>query len=408
MLLVSLTLLLARLAFGQQQISGSINVNSILRQDSITPYEDADLPNSLRRFIRWAPKAELHVHVEGTLEPEMMMRFAERNGIPPPYPSVQAARAAYNNFSDLEQFRRLFYSGCSVLRTRADFYDLAIAYFRRAAISRVIHAEVFFDPQAHLSNGVEFDTFMGGLVDAAMDAEDQLAMTVSYIMCFRRDMSLESAERALMLALPWRHRIVAVGLDASNLARPPREFAPLFDRAAALGFKRTAHVGEEGSPEYIWQALQLLHVDRLDHGIHCLDDPRLVAALNTSRVPLTICPVSDMKLKVYDGKLEERLRQLIRSGLLVTVNSDDAAYFGAYLAGNYEWLSMAVGLNVRQAAQLVANGFQAAFSLPDAQRRRMVDTVWRMAEAEEAGEKAEGEEAEAEGSSRRRLLTVRR
>ncbi|GLI63331.1 hypothetical protein VaNZ11_006248 [Volvox africanus] len=409
MLLIFLKLLLAHHAFGQQS-SESVNVHSILQQDSATHYEDG-IPNSLRRFIRWAPKAELHVHVEGTLEPEMMMRFAERNGIPPPYPSVQAARAAYN-FTDLEHFLDIYYAGCAVLRTRADFYELAMAYFRCAAASRVIHTEVSFDPQTHLSNGVDFDTIMEGLVDAAIDAEDQFAITVSYIMCFRRDMPLETAETALTLALPWRHRIVAVGLDSSELRRPPRDFESLFNRAAALGFKRTAHVGEEGSPEYIWQALQLLRVDRLDHGIHCLDDPRLVAALNASRVPLTICPISNMQLKVYDGQLRERLGQLIHSGLMVTVNSDDAAYFGAYLAGNYEWLSIAVGLDVRQAAQLVANGFQAAFSLPEGQRRRMVDTVRQLAEAVEAEEAAEavdksGGKQEAESSSHRRLLTLR-
>ncbi|KAG2445067.1 hypothetical protein HYH02_008934 [Chlamydomonas schloesseri] len=320
------------------------------------------LPASLRRFIEVVPKAELHVHVEGALEPELMLALAARNGLPPPYPSVEAARAAYH-FTDLQSFLDLYYFGCSVLRTQLDFYDLAMSYFRRAAADRVVHAEVFFDPQTHLANGLDWSVFMPGLARAAEDAAVELGLSAAYIMCFRKEMSAASANDTLSGALPWlgRGRIIGVGLDSSELGNPPAKFAQVFERAGRLGLQRVAHAGEEGPPEYVWEALRVLHVRRVDHGVHSLEDAALMAALNASRVPLTVCPLSNLKLKVYEGQLEKRLTQLVGSGLVITVNSDDAAYFGGYAVANYNYLAQVTGMGVTQVARLAANSFEASF-----------------------------------------------
>ncbi|PNH08586.1 Adenine deaminase [Tetrabaena socialis] len=329
-----------------------------------------DHPSRLMRWLaarKLVPKAELHIHIEGTLEPAMMLEFAARNGLPAPYPSVDAARAAYN-FTDLQTFLDLYYFGCSVLRTRQDFYELAMAYFKRAAANNVVHAE---------------ETFMGGLADAARDAKQQLGITSSYIMCFRKELSDESANATLDASLPWHHQhIAAVGLDSTELGNPPSKFVQVFDKAAELGLLRVSHAGEEGPPDYVWQALKLLHVKRVDHGIRSLEDPLLMAELNATRMPLTVCPISNVKLKVYEGQVEERLRALVRSGLLVTINSDDAAYFGAYVSANYEYIAAVAGLDVLEVAQLAANSFEASFYLPGgrARRQKIVARIYELAQ----------------------------
>ncbi|KAG2496065.1 hypothetical protein HYH03_005984 [Edaphochlamys debaryana] len=291
-----------------------------------------------------------------------MLALAGRNNLPPPYPSPEAARAAYN-FSDLQDFLDLYYYGASVLRTRRDFFDLAMAYFKRAAAANVVRAEVFFDPQTHVQNGLAWSEFMGGLVAAAEAAEAGLGLSVAWIMCFRKDLSIEDADATLTAALPWLRRgIVAVGLDSSEAGHPPAAFAAVFERAAGLGLLAVAHAGEEGQPEYVWEALDVLHVRRVDHGVHCLDDPPLRQALVERRVPLTVCPVSNLRLGVYPGQLPQRLSELVRTpGLLVTVNSDDAAYFGAYVEGNYEWLAQVAGLGVADVARLAMNSLEASF-----------------------------------------------
>ncbi|KAG2430850.1 hypothetical protein HXX76_009824 [Chlamydomonas incerta] len=369
------------------------------RSELVKPH----LPASLKRFIEMVPKAELHVHVEGALEPELMLALAARNGLPPPYPSVEAARAAYH-FADLQSFLDLYYAGCGVLRAEKDFYDLAMAYFRRAAADRVVHAEVFFDPQTHLGNGLGWEVFMPGLARAAEDAAAQLGLSAAYIVCFRKEMSAASANDTLSGALPWlgRGHVIGVGLDSSELGNPPAKFADVFDRAARLGLQRVAHAGEEGPPEYVWEALRVLHVRRVDHGVHSLEDGALMAALNASRTPLTVCPLSNLKLKVYEGQLEARLTQLVGSGLVVTVNSDDAAYFGGYAVANYGYLAAAAGLGVAQVARLAANSFEASFFLGpgsggEARRAALLQQVAAL-----AARAVEEEEEEAEERRRRR------
>jgi adenine deaminase len=314
----------------------------------------------LSSFIEGMPKAELHIHIEGSLEPEMMFALAQRNGVSLPYASVEAVRAAYQ-FSDLQDFLDLYYQGMSVLRTEQDFYDLAMAYLRRAKAQNVRHCEIFFDPQGHTDRGVAFKTVIDGLWRALKDGERELGVTSALILCFLRHLDEASAERTLDEALPWRDRFIGVGLDSSEKGNPPSKFQRVFARARSLGFKAVSHAGEEGPAEYVRQALDLLKVDRVDHGNHALDDPDLVARLVRDKMPLTVCPLSNLRLRGVPDMKAHPLRRMLQAGLKATVNSDDPAYFGGYVNENYVAAQQALDLSRDEIVTLARNGFEAAF-----------------------------------------------
>lgn len=318
------------------------------------------------------PKAELHLHIEGTLEPELIFALAERNGVRLPYASVEALHAAYD-FTDLQSFLDVYYAGMSVLRTERDFYDLAAAYLRRATADNVRHAEIFFDPQAHASRGVAFDVVVEGLRAALRDGERDLGITSHLILCFLRDRSEESAVETFEHALRNRERIVAVGLDSAEVGNPPSKFARVFERARAEGFRAVAHAGEEGPPEYITEALDVLKVSRIDHGVRCLEDAALVERLRRERVPLTVCPLSNVKLKVVPRLQEHPLERMFSAGLAVTINSDDPAYFGGYVAENYARTARALDLSDRTLLSLARGSFEAAFLSPERRARCLAE-----------------------------------
>jgi adenosine deaminase len=321
------------------------------------------------------PKAELHLHIEGTFEPELIFAIARRNGLDPGFPSVDALRSAYA-FSDLQSFLNVYYAGMRVLRTQRDYYDLAAAYCERAVRQGVRHAEIFFDPQAHTQRGVAFGVVVEGLVAALADARRSLGITSSLIMCFLRDLSAESAMETLEEALAYRSEIVAVGLDSAEAGNPPSKFTSVFDRAREHGFLTVAHAGEEGPPEYVWEALDLLHVLRIDHGVRSLEDPRLVERLRQQRVPLTVCPFSNVKLHVVADLAHHPLKRMIDAGLVVTVNSDDPAYFGGYVADNYVGVARALDLSADDAIALARNSFEASF-IDDTTKQRYLDDIDR-------------------------------
>jgi len=316
--------------------------------------------------LRALPKAELHLHIEGTLEPELMFALAERNRITLPYADVDAVRRAYV-FSDLQSFLDVYYAGCSVLVTADDFADLTRAYLARAAADGVRHAEIFFDPQTHTDRGIPFETVLDGIT-AALDAgRRDLGITSELILCFLRHLSADAAMATLEQALPHGARIVAVGLDSSEQGHPPEKFRAVFDRARAEGFLAVAHAGEEGPAEYVRQALDLLHVRRVDHGNACLDDAALVERLVREQVPLTVCPLSNVRLKVVPDLAVHPLRRMLDIGLCVTVNSDDPAYFGGYIGTNLSQTAAALDLTDDDVVTLARNSFVASF-LADADR----------------------------------------
>ena len=318
-----------------------------------------DLP----AFIRGLPKAELHLHIEGSLEPELMFALAARNGVAIPYGSVEEVRAAYS-FSRLQDFLDIYYAGADVLRTAADFRDLALAYFARVAADGVVHAEIMFDPQTHTARGVPFGTVIEGLLSAMAEAEAKHGISSALIMCFLRHLSEEDAFATLRAAEPWLPRIAAVGLDSSEVGHPPAKFARVFAEARRRGLRLVAHAGEEGPPEYVREALDLLGVDRLDHGNRSLEDPGLVARLARTGMTLTVCPLSNLKLCVVDDMADHPIDRMLREGLRATVNSDDPAYFGGYVADNYLAAAEARGLDRRDLAALARNSFLGSF-LPD-------------------------------------------
>jgi len=336
---------------------------------SVAPLAElARLPRDrLPELLARMPKAELHLHIEGSLEPELIFALAHRNGVALPYPSEQALRAAYA-FTDLQSFLDLYYAGASVLRREADFFDMAMAYFRRAAADAVVHAELFFDPQTHTARGVSVGTVIEGLARAQAQAQRELGLSSALILCFLRHLSEDEAFATLEAALPWRHRFIGVGLDSSERGHPPQKFSRVFARCRELGLHVVAHAGEEGPPDYIRTALDDLRVQRIDHGVRCVDAPSLVAELARRRVPLTVCPLSNVKLCVYRRMEDHVLPQLLAAGLCVTVNSDDPAYFGGYVLDNYRALFAAhPSLGALQAWQLAAHSFEASFV--DAPRR---------------------------------------
>ncbi len=313
----------------------------------------------VRDFIERLPKAELHLHIEGTLEPEMMFELAKRNGISLRYDSVEALRHAYN-FTDLQSFLDLYYEGARVLQTERDFYDMTLAYFRNAASENVQHAEIFFDPQTHTSRGIAYETVIRGIHQAQEEAQKTLGLSSKLILCFLRHLSEEDAFKTLEEALPFREWIVAVGLDSAERGNPPSKFERVFARARAEGLLAVAHAGEEGPPEYIWQALDLLQVCRIDHGVRCLEDPKLVERLVKAQIPLTVCPLSNVKLRVFNTMRDLNLRKLLDRGVKVTINSDDPAYFGGYLNENYIAAAEALGLSKVQVERIARNSLEAA------------------------------------------------
>ena len=315
---------------------------------------------NLDAFIAGLPKAELHMHIEGSLEPELMFALARRNQVEIPFESVEAVRAAYS-FSNLQDFLDIYYQGADVLRTEEDFCDLACAYFERAAADNVVHAEIFFDPQTHTARGIPFDTVMRGLLAGMADAEARHGISAKLILCFLRHLDEADAFVTLEQARPWRDRITAVGLDSSELGHPPEQFARVFAAAAALGLKRVAHAGEEGPPAYVWEALDLLEIDRLDHGNRSLEDPALTERLAHEQMTLTVCPLSNLKLCVVPDMASHPIDAMLRAGLRATINSDDPAYFGGYVNDNYRAVAAGRNLSRDNLATLARNSFLGSF-----------------------------------------------
>lgn len=315
---------------------------------------------NLDKLVERLPKAELHIHIEGSLEPAMMLALAERNGVELPYPDIEAISKAYN-FNCLQDFLELYYQGMSVLQTEQDFHDLSWAYLQRCKQQNVVHCEIFFDPQGHTERGIEFGTFMRGFETALSRAETELGITSKLIMCFLRHLDEKSALDTLQAARPFLDMIAAVGLDSSELGHPPMLFENVFKWAAELGLKRVAHAGEEGPPEYVYEALDLLSVDRIDHGNRALEDVALTARLVDEAMPLTVCPQSNLRLAVVASMADHPIRKMLALGLNVCVNSDDPAYFGGYMNENFSALIAAVGLTREEIFQLVENSFEASF-----------------------------------------------
>jgi adenosine deaminase len=327
-------------------------------------------PERIPDLLRNMPKAELHLHIEGSLEPERIFALAQRNGVALPYASVDALREAYA-FTDLQSFLDIYYAGASVLLTAQDFHDMAWDYLLKAQSDHVVHVEMFFDPQTHTARGVPFEVVIGGLTSACERAERELGVSAALIMCFLRHLSEEDALQTLDAALPFRDRFIGVGLDSSERDHPPEKFARVFARCRALGLHLVAHAGEEGPPAYIESALDVLHVERIDHGVRCLESPALVARLARDRVPLTVCPLSNIKLCVFDDLARHNLKALLDAGLRVTINSDDPAYFGGYVNQNYLDTFAALPLDAADAYKLARNSLEASFA-PEAAKAAWV------------------------------------
>ncbi|MDR3070255.1 MAG: adenosine deaminase [Propionibacteriaceae bacterium] len=327
--------------------------------------EAATLPwQDLHMDIRALPKAELHLHIEGTLEPELVFALANRNNISLPWANVEELRELYN-FSNLQSFLDLYYQSMTALRTRDDFFDLGLAYLARAHADGVRHAEIFFDPQAHLENGLEFEDVLGGLSDALGQAQGQYGISGGLIMCFLRDKGPQAALQMLEIAEPYVGHLLGVGLDSTEIGYPSELYSQAFDRAGELGLHRVAHAGEEGPPEYVWGALRALGAERIDHGLRSLEDEELVAHLIAQRIPLTCCPFSNVRLKAIADLAKHPLQVMLERGMLATLNSDDPAYFGGYLGDNFTHTIAALGLNDAQVVQLCHNSIAASFASPE-------------------------------------------
>ena len=327
-------------------------------------------PHRLPELLRAMPKAELHIHIEGSLEPEMIFALAQRNGVQLPYASVEALRAAYA-FTNLQSFLDLYYAGASVLLHEQDFYDMAWAYFQRAKADHVVRAELFFDPQTHTARGVPMQAVIEGLSRACVDAKAQLDISADLILCFLRHLSEDDALGTLEAAMPWRDRFIGVGLDSSELGHPPEKFARVFARARAHGLHVVAHAGEEGPPAYVWSALDVLKVERIDHGVQAMQDAALMRRLVDTQMPLTVCPLSNIKLCVFKDLAQHNLGQMLAAGVRVTINSDDPAYFGGYLLENYLQTFKALHLGAAQAYRLAANSLEASFAPEEDKHRWM-------------------------------------
>lgn len=334
---------------------------------------ELDLHHNLESIIRKMPKVELHLHIEGTLEPEMMFELAARNGVKVPFGSVDEVREAYQ-FSDLQSFLDIYYAGAAVLQHEQDFYDLTHAYLKRMRDENVRHVEIFFDPQTHTDRGIEFDVVVKGINRALDDARQEWDISSRLILSFLRHLSAESAMKTLHQALPYKNWITTVGLDSSEAGHPPEKFQKVFDAARREGFITVAHAGEEGPPDYIWQALNHLQVARIDHGVRASEDPLLVEHLGKTQMPLTVCPLSNVKLKVFDNLHDHNLGTLLQKGLCVTINSDDPAYFGGYITENFLQTQSALGLDLNRIVRLSQNAVQATF-LDPLEKTALLDEV---------------------------------
>ena len=324
-------------------------------------------------LIRALPKAELHVHIDGTFEPELMFAIAQRNKIAIPYKSVEEVKQAYN-FHNLQSFLDIYYAGATVLIHEQDFYDLAWAYFEKCAEDRVVHIEMFFDPQTHTDRGVAFATVINGLQKACDDAKTKLGISSHLIMCFLRHLSEDAAFATLEQALPYKDQIIAVGLDSSEVGHPPSKFERVFAKAREAGFLVVAHAGEEGPAAYVWEALDLLKVNRIDHGVRSEEDPALMQRLIAEKMPLTVCPLSNLKLCVVDDMQQHNIRRLLQQGVHVTVNSDDPSYFGGYMNDNFIAIAEALDLSNEELKQLAINSFEASF-ITDADKEQWINQI---------------------------------
>ncbi|HEY3372946.1 MAG TPA: adenosine deaminase [Prolixibacteraceae bacterium] len=331
------------------------------------------MPVTIEKFIAGIPKAELHLHIEGTFEPELMFEIALRNKLMLKYPSVEQLKAAYQ-FNNLQEFLDIYYSGANVLIEEQDFYDLTWAYLQKIHSQKVVHTEIFFDPQTHTSRGVPFSQVISGIHRALTDGEKILGISSKLIVSILRHLSEESAFETLEQALSYKDWITAVGLDSSEKGHPPSKFERVFEKARKEGLLVVAHAGEEGPPEYVWQALDLLHVSRIDHGNRSLEDARLVDELVRRQMPLTVCPLSNLQLKVVQDMTRHPIAEMLKRGMLATVNSDDPAYFGGYINENYLALAHSLNLNKEQITQLAKNSFQASFLEAD-EKLRMIEKV---------------------------------
>jgi adenosine deaminase len=334
------------------------------------------LPDATEALIRRLPKVELHLHIEGTLEPEMVFAKAAKHGVTLAYPSIDALRAAYD-FSDLQSFLDIYYAGCDVLRDEQDFYDLCWAYLERAQADNVVHVEIFFDPQTHTARGVSYETVHRGLRRALADGRDQLGISSEMILCFLRHLSEEDAFKTLEEARPFVGELAGVGLDSGERGNPPSKFERVFAAARALGLKTVAHAGEEGPAAYIREALDLLEVVRIDHGVRCDEDPALVKELAAARVPLTVCPLSNVKLCVYKRMEDHNLARLLGEGVCITISSDDPAYFGGYVGENYRAIANALPLTAPDLMTLAKNAVEASW-LPAARKAQLVAEIDRV------------------------------
>ncbi len=317
-------------------------------------------PDRLPELLRRMPKAELHMHIEGSLEPELIFALAQRNQVQLAYPSVESLRSAYV-FDNLQSFLDIYHQGTMVLKTEQDFYDMAHAYLKRAAADNVLHAEIFFDTQTHTGHGLQASTVINGLHRACADAQVQFGMTASLILCFLRHLSENEAFESLEQALPHRDKIVGIGLASSEMGHPPEKFAKVFARCRTLGFRLVAHAGEEGPPAYIWSALDVLKVERIDHGVQAIKDTALMQRLVKDKIPLTVCPLSNLKLCVFSDLGHHTVGQMLDAGIVATINSDDPAYFGGYVNDNFTQTFAALGLTAQHAHTLASNSFQASF-----------------------------------------------
>ena len=324
-------------------------------------------------LIRALPKAELHVHIEGTFEPELMFAIAQRNQIEIPYKSVEEVKQAYN-FHNLQSFLDIYYAGANVLVHEQDFYDLAWAYFEKCHEDHVMHTEMFFDPQTHTDRGIAFETVINGLQRACNDAKAKYGISSHLIMCFLRHLSEEAAFETLAQAMPFKEQIIGVGLDSSEVGHPPSKFERVFAQAREAGFLVVAHAGEEGPAEYVWEALDLLKVNRIDHGVRSEEDPVLMQRLIAEKMPLTVCPLSNLKLCVVDDMAQHNIRRLLQQGVHVTVNSDDPSYFGGYMNNNFVAITEALALTNEELKTLAQNSFEASF-ISDAEKQKWIAEI---------------------------------
>ena len=315
---------------------------------------------SILEFIKKSPKAELHLHIEGTLEPEQMFSFAKRNNVQIPFRNISEAKKAYN-FSNLESFLKIYYEGAKVLLKEKDFFELTWAYALKCKEDNIVHTEIFFDPQTHTNRGICFDVIINGIYKALKKAEKEFSLSFKIIMCFLRHLSEEESFKILDQALVHKDKIFGVGLDSSEMGNPPKKFKKLFKKAAENNFISVAHAGEEGPPEYMWEALNILNVKRIDHGVQCLKDEKLVEKLSTNQIPLTVCPLSNIKLRVFDKLYDHNLKKMLDKKLMVTINSDDPAYFGGYLNQNLIETQEALNLSFEDIKTLLINSFKSSF-----------------------------------------------